>query len=121
MRETTAKRKPQIEAMRTYVPRDGTPVTFRCESCGHEVHDLRSIFLSHRAGAWRIECSEHPEAEYEVDGGRVFGGGLHALDVFADLAGARWFDAADLFRTFLRLRAQASGLYVAPRPAGDGE
>jgi len=95
-------------------------VVFRCEACGREIYDLRAVFLAHRAAGWRIECSSHDDAEYAVDGGRVFGGGLHALEVFGELAGARWFDPADLFKAFLRLRAQASGLYVPPRPRAQG-
>jgi hypothetical protein len=90
-------------------------VVFRCEACGREIFDLRAVYLCHRAGVWRIECSAHDDGDYAVDAGRVFGGGLNALDFFADVAGARWFKPGDLLRTFLRLRAQASGLYLASR------
>jgi len=96
-----------------YQPRSG--VVFRCEACRREVHDLRAVSLVHRAEGWRIECPSHDDGEFSVDGGRLFGGGLHALEIYGDLAGARWFDPAELFRALLRLRAQASGLYVAPR------
>ena len=99
----------------TFVPRDGGAAVFRCEDCGKHIYDLRGVFLAHRAGGWAIECSGHDGAEFEVDGGSVFGGGLHALEVFAALHAARWFDPADLFKAFLRLRAQASGLYLQPR------
>ncbi len=102
------------ERRTTYLPRtDG--VTFRCEACAAELHDLRSVFLAHRAGAgWRIECAQHDDAERQVDGGTLFGGGLHALEIYAELGRVRGFDPADLFKAFLRLRAQASGLYVPP-------
>jgi hypothetical protein len=104
------------DAARTiYAP--GRGVVFRCEACGHELHDLRAVLLAHCTAGWRIECSIHEEPEYLVDAGRLFGGGLHALEVFGDLAHRRWFDPADLFRAFLRLRGQANGLYVAPRIA----
>lgn len=95
-----------------YVPRAGT--TFRCEACRREVHDLRAITLVRRAAAWRIECSSHDDGDHSIDAATLFGGGLHALEIYGGLAAARWFDAAELFRTILRLRAQASGLYVAP-------
>ena len=104
----------------TYTLRDPPGAVFRCEACGQEIHDLRAVYLSHRAGTWRIECSSHDEADYVVDAGRLFGGGLHALDFFKDVAAARWFEPADLFRAFLRLRAQASGLYLSPRADPDG-
>jgi hypothetical protein len=102
----------------SYAPRDPPAAVFKCEACGHEVRDLRAVYLSHRRGGWRIECSRHDDADYVVDAGRVFGGGLNALEFFAELAAARWFEPADLFKTFLRLRAQASGLYLA---GGRGE
>ncbi len=121
--KSIAGRENGERARRTeYVRREDGAIVFRCDVCARDIHDLRSVFLAHRAGGWRIECSSHPETEYEVDAGRLFGGGLHALEVFADLARARWFDPADLFRTFLRLRAQASGLYLgsaAPGHSGD--
>ncbi len=100
----------------TYLPRtDG--VTFRCEACEAELHDLRAVFLAHRSGAgWRIECAQHEDAERQVDGGTLFGGGLHALEIYGELARTRGFDAVDLFKAFLRLRAQASGLFVPPEP-----
>jgi hypothetical protein len=98
-----------------YTPRERRAI-FRCEACGREIFDLRAVFLCHRGGAWRIECSTHDDGDYAVDAGRVFGGGLNALDFFAEVAGARWFNAGDLLRTFLRLRAQASGLYLTSRP-----
>lgn len=100
-----------------YQPRiDG--VTFRCEACAAELNDLRGVFLAHRPGAgWRIECAQHDDAERQVDGGTLFGGGLHALELYAELARVRGFDPADLFKAFLRLRAQACGLYVPPPAA----
>lgn len=98
-----------------WLRRSDGAIVFRCERCGREVLDLRSVFLAHRAGiGWRIECAQHDEADWQVDGGRIFGGGLHALDAFADLARSRWFEPAELFRAFLRLRAQASGIYREP-------
>jgi hypothetical protein len=99
-----------------YLPRiDG--VTFRCEACGADLHDLRGVFLAHRSAGWRIECAQHEDAERQVDGGTLFGGGLHALEIYAELARTKGFDPADLFKAFLRLRAQASGLFVPPEPA----
>jgi hypothetical protein len=100
----------------TYLPRsDG--VTFRCEACGVHLHDLRGVFLTHRSAAgWRIECAQHDDAERQVDGGTLFGGGLHALEIYGELARTRGFDPADLFRAVLRLRAQACGLFVPPEP-----
>jgi hypothetical protein len=98
-----------------YLPRiDG--VTFRCEACGAEQHDLRGVFLAQRSGGWRIECAQHEDAERQVDGGTLFGGGLHALEIYAELARTRGFDPGDLFKAFLRLRAQVSGLFVSPEP-----
>lgn len=99
-----------------YLPKiDG--VTFRCEGCGVDLHDLRGVFLAHRSGAgWRIECAQHDDAERHVDGGTLFGGGLHALEIYAELARTRGFDPADLFKAILRLRAQASGLFMPPEP-----
>ncbi len=100
-----------------FVPREGA-VVFRCEICRSEMRDLRGVFLAHRDGAgWTIECSGHGGAEHVMDGGHLFGGGLRALELFGDLAQARWFDAGDLFRTLLRLRAQAAGVYHAPTDA----
>jgi len=117
----TAEQRTQITAGRvqrrtTYLPQvDG--VTFRCEGCGADLHDLRGVYLAHRSGAgWRIECAQHEDAERQVDGGTIFGGGLHALEIYAELARTRGFDPADLFKAFLRLRAQASGLFVPPEP-----
>ena len=119
-RDTAEQRKritaDPVRRRMTYLPRiDG--VTFRCEACGADLHDLRSVFLAHRSGAgWRIECAQHEDAERQVDGGTLFGGGLNALEIYAELARTRGFDPADLFRAFLRLRAQASGIFVPPEP-----
>ena len=99
-------------------PREGA-VVFRCEACDREIRDLRAVFLAHRpVTGWRIECARHPDAEYAVDGGHLFGGGLHAVDLLADLARARWFVAAELFNAVTRLRAQSRGVY---RRAGGGD
>jgi hypothetical protein len=99
-------------------PHEGA-VVFRCEACGHEIRDLRSVFLAHRPGAgWTVECSGHPDAELAMDAGHLFGGGLRSVELFADLARARWFDPADLFEALTRLRAQARGVYR--KPAGRG-
>jgi hypothetical protein len=89
-----------------YLPRaDG--VTFRCEACATELHDLRSVFLARRPGAgWRIECAQHDDAERQVNGGTLFGGGLHALEVYAELSEDQGFDPVELFEVFLRLRQQ---------------
>lgn len=104
----------------TYQPR-AEGVTFQCEACGAELFDLRGVFLAHRTGGgWRVECAQHDDAERQIDGGTLFGGGLHALEVYAELARTRGFDPADLFKAFLRLRAQASGLYVPPEPPARG-
>ncbi len=98
-------------------PREGA-VVFRCEACEHEIRDLRSVFLAHRPGAgWSIECSAHPDAERAMDAGHLFGGGLRSVELFADLARARWFDPADLFDALTRLRAQARGVYRRPARA----
>lgn len=99
--------------------REDDAVIFLCETCGTEMRDLRGVFLAHRAGGWRIECASHEDADYQMDGGRMFGGGLHALELFADLARARWFEPAPLFEAFLRLKAQTRGIY-ALRPAAKG-
>ncbi len=94
-----------------YSPCEDT-VVFRCEACDHEIHDLRSVYLAHRAGSgWRIECSGHADADHAMDAGHLFGGGLRALDLFADLARARWFNPHELFDALTRLRAQARGVY----------
>ncbi len=88
--------------------RDGG-VSFQCEVCRREIHDLRAVFLAHRLGiGWRIECSGHGDAEHAMDAGHLFGGGLRALELFADLARERWFEPAGLFQAFQRLRAQAA-------------
>ena len=105
---------------RILVQREPGVVVFRCEACTAELHDLRRVFLVHRDGGWRIECSRHGDAEYEVDGGVLFGGGLHAVDVLAELGRARWFDAGDLFKAIRRLRAQESGIYFEPAIAANG-
>jgi hypothetical protein len=90
-------------------------VVFRCEACSQRILDLRAVYLAHRANSgWRIECSGHGEAEHVMDAGHLFGGGLRALDLFADLARARWFDAGELFEVLTRLRAQARGVYRRP-------
>lgn len=97
-----------------FVPREDA-VVFRCDVCREDIHDLRGVFLAHRAGAgWSIECSRHGDAEHVMDGGHLFGGGLRSLELLGDLARAPWFDAADLFSTLLRLRAQVVGLYRSP-------
>jgi hypothetical protein len=93
-------------------------VTFQCEACGRRILDLRAVYLAHRPEAgWRIECSGHADAEHVMDAGHLFGGGLLALELFADLARARWFDAGELFELLTRLRAQARGVYRRPRTA----
>jgi len=108
--------RPRIQ----YEPRDDGSVVFRCEECRAEVHDLRGIYLAYRAvEGWRIECSGHEGASFSVDGGRLFGGGMHAVDVLARLACASWFVPEALFRAFLRLRAQASGLYLRVNASSD--
>lgn len=94
-----------------YAPPENA-VVFRCETCSHEIRDLRAVYLAHRTGiGWRIECSGHGDAEHAMDAGHLFGGGLRALDLFADLARARWFNASELFEALTRLRAQARGVY----------
>ncbi len=105
---------------REVVERHPGVLVFRCEVCERDIHDLRGVFLVHRAEGWRIECSRHGEAECELDGGLLFGSGLYSLEALADLARARWFEPGDLFKTFLRLRAQMSGLYFKPASGATG-
>lgn len=103
-------------AQLTHLPR-AEGATFRCEACTTELHDLRSVFLAHRPGAgWRIECAQHDDAERQVSGGTLFGGGLNALEVYAELSEGRGFDPAELFEAFLRLRRQVSGQVPGEHP-----
>jgi hypothetical protein len=120
-REAGAMTRAMAEGPRFHIecqPRDGA-VTFRCESCSHEMNDLRGVFLSHRGAAgWLIECASHADGDRSMDAGHLFGGGLRSVELFADLARASWFDARDLFDALTRLRAQARGVYrcaIAPR------
>ena len=96
-----------------YAPREDGAVVFRCEACRADILDLRGVYLAYRLDeGWRIECARHEGASFSVDAGCLFGGGMHSVDVLARLACESWFVPAALFRAFLRLRAQAGGLYL---------
>jgi len=101
-----------------YVPREDGAVVFRCEACQADIHDLRGVHLAYRTEqGWLIECARHEEAFFSVDAGCLFGGGMHAVEILGQLACAKWFAPDPLFRAFLRLRAQARGLYLNVKAA----
>jgi hypothetical protein len=114
------RREPAVPRIQ-YAPREDGAVVFRCEACRADILDLRGVYLAYRLDeGWRIECARHEGASFSVDAGRLFGGGLHSVDILAGLACESWFVPAALFRTFLRLRAQAGGLYLRVNASAEG-